>query len=761
MRRRIGAHSSVVVPPSAGVTNEQDLEQTKGGGTMDDDMNTPRRARRSAPDPDDPRLGAGSGAGTRPNSPSDGSAHPGVEREPLGENTGFLHAPNYGHSTDSAKNVGSGARAAAPARGPRRAKRAAPSDGLASNSAGAHDGELFDIEQVGLHSPGETADRASRRAPANPWATASPYDSVGTSTTDRSASGGQASGHRAARAGTGTKRFSMRDPEGRSAAKPDAGSTGAAGEARSTADGPTTAPSGKTAHAAGNEGSHGFGWTMLRTTLGSLVPGAGLMGTRLTMIGTLLFMMTVVFGAGAILAAVIHPPIVLAALANSKGLMVLGFMLAAITVIWMAIVTGTYLVTRPRRMKRWQRIVGAIVVFLMTSLVGSVSSVASAYAFESASVLQNIFGNTGRSQTRPLGDWATQDRVNILLLGGDSGESRDEGLGIRTDTVMVASINTHTGDTVLIQLPRNLENVPFPEGSELAEVYPDGRVWEGSGEPEDNYMLNAVWNEVPTEHPELFADSDQPGADATKLAVSGITGLTVDYYAMINIDGIQALVDAMGGVTVNVNFPIAKGGHVDGYGSEECGVDGNLSVGANQTLGGADAMWYARSRCNDPDYDYGRMRRQSCLVNAIIKQANPQTLLTRYEAIAAAGKGLMSTDIPENMLDDVTNLALQVKDASITRTVFSQAISGDPQEGDVDPGNPDYAAIRARIAAAITASDNPTAASSSAAPTSSAAAGATSAVPATTAAQAATSSATAGSSSSAESMVDACEYHPS
>ncbi|SBN60932.1 Cell envelope-related transcriptional attenuator [Propionibacterium freudenreichii] len=643
---------------------------------------TPHSAAPHSPAPHDPTPPSPTTHAPTPGTPtaprSERGANLTLGGEPLGEHTAFLHAPDYRH-----------ANAAARAAARERARRAA-----AGTEPAAHDGELFDVEQVGLREP----------PPPPPEPEPASLRSRFAAFTERS----------------------------------------------------------------DDTGSHGFGWTMLRTTLGSLIPGAGLIGTRLTMIGTLLFMMTVVFGSGVILAAVVHPPALMATVMNSVGLTAIGTMLVAVTIIWMAIVAGTYLVTRPRRMKRWQRIAGAIVVFLMAALVGSVSSVGAAYAFESAIVVSDVFGNSKtRSQTRPLGDWANKDRVNILLLGGDSGADRDEDLGLRTDTVMLASINTHTGNTVFIQLPRNLENVPFPAGSDLAKVYPNGRVWDRSSGTEDNYMLNAVWNEVPLEHPELFRNTDQPGADATKLAVSGITGLTVDYYAMINIDGIQALVDAMGGVVVNINFPIAKGGHVDGYGDEECGVDGNLSVGPDQKLDGADAMWYARSRCNDPDYDYGRMRRQSCLVNAIIRQANPQTMLTRYEAIAAAGKNMMSTDIPESLLDDATNLALQVKDAQVSRVVFSQAIGTAPQVGDINPGNPDYNAIRNRISGAITASDNGTTpsapASASSSPMATGSAGSASSV-ASAAGSGSTSASAAGAaatpSGTAENMSGACDYHP-
>src|SRR5699024_12155504 len=62
-------------------------------------------------------------------------------------------------------------------------------------------------------------------------------------------------------------------------------------------------------------------------------------------------------------------------------------------------------------------------------------------------------------------------RYNILLLGSDSGHGRS---GLRPDTMMIASIDADSGKTVLIGLPRNLENVPFGKDSPKHTVYPHG-----------------------------------------------------------------------------------------------------------------------------------------------------------------------------------------------------------------------------------------------------------------------------------------------
>ncbi len=64
----------------------------------------------------------------------------------------------------------------------------------------------------------------------------------------------------------------------------------------------------------------------------------------------------------------------------------------------------------------------------------------------------------------------------MLLLGGDSGPDRS---GLRPDSLTVASIDKDTGRTVLVGLPRNLQDVPFPKGSVMRKEFPDGFDCEG------------------------------------------------------------------------------------------------------------------------------------------------------------------------------------------------------------------------------------------------------------------------------------------
>ena len=97
---------------------------------------------------------------------------------------------------------------------------------------------------------------------------------------------------------------------------------------------------------------------------------------------------------------------------------------------------------------------------------------------------------------------AKQGRYNILLMGGDAGRDR---VGLRPDSMTVASVDAETGRTVLISLPRNLEDVPFPESSPLHKKFPNGYSC-----PDHSCMLNAIYTYATT-HKNLYPGVSEPG----------------------------------------------------------------------------------------------------------------------------------------------------------------------------------------------------------------------------------------------------------
>jgi LCP family protein required for cell wall assembly len=289
-----------------------------------------------------------------------------------------------------------------------------------------------------------------------------------------------------------------------------------------------------------------------------------------------------------------------------------------------------------------------------------------------ADLLGGVFGASERSS-------AVDGRYNVLLLGGDAGPTR---IGTRPDSVTLASIDADTGRTALISLPRNLQNVPFPAGSRAAKAMPKG--WSCG----DKCLLNAIYtwgSEAPNR--KYFPGVKDPGAEAMKQAVQATTGLTVNYYVLIDLQGFRSMIDAVGGIDIDVATKVPIGG-------ETSPISGWIKPG-KQHLNGFHALWYARSRTITSDYD--RMARQRCVMTAMVNQLEPGTLLSHFQQIAAAGPKVVSTDIPAAELPTFITLGSQAKSRRIESVQFVPPL--------IVPHHPDYRLIRNRVADVIADSE--------------------------------------------------------
>ena len=173
-----------------------------------------------------------------------------------------------------------------------------------------------------------------------------------------------------------------------------------------------------------------------------------------------------------------------------------------------------------------------------------------------------------------------------------------------------------------------------------------------------------------------------------KQAVEGALGITPDYYVLVNLEGFRSIVQAVGGVTVNINQRIPIGGNTD------LGIppDGYLEPGPNQRLDGFKALWFARGRYGLDDYQ--RMDRQRCMIDAIVNEAKPLTVLRRYERLASVGKQIVRTDIPSDLLPAFVDLADRVKTGRLRSVVFR------PSDR-FAPSDPDYAWVHRTVRKAL------------------------------------------------------------
>lgn len=408
-------------------------------------------------------------------------------------------------------------------------------------------------------------------------------------------------------------------------------------------------------------------WTLLLSTL--VVPGSAQLVAGRRAVGRAVLKVDVVVWAAAALALLSlvlwRTPLVWF-LTNSFTSLLLIAGLVALAVGWALLFFDTLRLIRPGLLvQRTRRAVAAATVALM--LVTSGGLAWSAYLLSvTRGAVSDVFG--GGLPFRPA-----DGRYNILLMGTDSGEDRS---GRRPDSMTVLSVDADSGRTVTVSLPRNLQNAPFPSDSPLADVYPEGF------DCGDECILNALYTDVTNNHAELYPDAADPGAEAMKDAASGVLGIEVQAYAIVEMNGFEQLVDALGGITIDVGGRVPIGGGTDLVTGLPNEIFGYIEPGV-QRLDGYHALWYARSREGATDYD--RQARQRCVQAAMLKQLNPVNVLTRFEELANSGTQVVETDIPQSQIGSFVDVALKAKEHELV-----QYAAGPPYYDPSFPTYPDF-----------------------------------------------------------------------
>lgn len=408
-------------------------------------------------------------------------------------------------------------------------------------------------------------------------------------------------------------------------------------------------------------------WTLLLSTL--VVPGSAQLVAGRRAVGRAALKVDVVVWAAAALALLSlvlwRTPLVWF-LTNSFTSLLLIAGLVALAVGWALLFFDTLRLVRPGLLvQRTRRAVAAATVALM--LVTSGGLAWSAYLLSvTRGAVSDVFG--GGLPFRPA-----DGRYNILLMGTDSGEDRS---GRRPDSMTVLSVDADSGRTVTVSLPRNLQNAPFPSDSPLADVYPEGF------DCGDECILNALYTDVTNNHAELYPDAADPGAEAMKDAASGVLGIEVQAYAIVEMNGFEQLVDALGGITIDVGGRVPIGGGTDLVTGLPNEIFGYIEPGV-QRLDGYHALWYARSREGATDYD--RQARQRCVQAAMLKQLNPVNVLTRFEDLANSGTQVVETDIPQSQIGSFVDVALKAKEHELV-----QYAAGPPYYDPSFPTYPDF-----------------------------------------------------------------------
>jgi LCP family protein required for cell wall assembly len=246
-------------------------------------------------------------------------------------------------------------------------------------------------------------------------------------------------------------------------------------------------------------------------------------------------------------------------------------------------------------------------------------------------VINDVFVTSGTADPLAIsfGDVASDEYQNVLLLGGDEGPGR---WALRTDTMILVSIHKPSGRVAMISIPRNLGRLRFPEGSAMADEFPNGF----------NDLANAIYPYVYA-HPDVAAKylrgSLAPEAVALASAISYSMDVTIHDYVLVNMQGFIEIIDALGGVTVNLDKAIPMPGNVPGAKSKYPPIIGPGEVEMDGTM----ALGYVRSRAADSDYS--RMGRQRRLLELLASQASGTDVLVKFPALADALKDSVRTSL--------------------------------------------------------------------------------------------------------------------
>lgn len=365
-----------------------------------------------------------------------------------------------------------------------------------------------------------------------------------------------------------------------------------------------------------------------------------------------------------------HPVVTLAA--SSVTLRLLQIVLVVVGVAWGLLMIDAWRLSRPPELARRHRLGFATLSLVMAFVVSGALFASASVVSTQRDLMTSVFAGGGHRE-------AHHGRINVLLLGGDAGSDR---VGLRPDSMTVASIDADTGRTALFSMPRNLEKVPFPKTSPMHKKFPHSYSC-----PDHSCMLNSVYTYA-QHHANLYPDAKDPGAQATKEAAEGVTGLKINYYALIDLRGFQKLINAVGGIKLNVNKRVPIGG-----GSTK--IKHHIEPGKNKHLNGYKALWFARSRHADSDYE--RMARQKCVMNAMLDQLDPMTVLTHFKKIAKASKRIMATDMPASSIDQLIDLAGKAKKEPISSVAFVPPL--------IQPNQPDYQRIHKSVDSTLKKSD--------------------------------------------------------
>lgn len=270
------------------------------------------------------------------------------------------------------------------------------------------------------------------------------------------------------------------------------------------------------------------------------------------------------------------------------------------------------------------KIVTVIIVFLLV-VIGSVFAI---YYHNARSLFETSYVPSHGKKLRNSDSLVDNKKpISILLLGTDTGALGRDYKG-RTDSMMVLTLNPTKQLTTITSIARDTRTdiAGYPEFSPS--------------------KINAAYA--------------YGSAGTAMTTVQNLIGNPIDFYVLINMGGLEKVINQVGGV--DVTSPLTF--NFEGY---------SFVKGQTYHMDGDKALQFSRMRHEDPQGDYGRQNRQRLVIMGLIDELKKPSNLADTKLLSMFTKNVR-TDLQFNQLQD---LILNYRDAS--KTVTQDHMQGNGQ----------------------------------------------------------------------------------
>ncbi|WP_353989198.1 LCP family protein [Pediococcus argentinicus] len=247
-------------------------------------------------------------------------------------------------------------------------------------------------------------------------------------------------------------------------------------------------------------------------------------------------------------------------------------------------------------------------------------------AYQSANIKKDRDVNNQMSKKQP---------ISILLMGTDTGALGRSYKG-RTDSMMIVTINPQKNKTTITSIPRDT-GVTIP-----------------GYEKQSPSKINAAY---------AFGK-----AGTSMKTVQGLLNVPLDFYAMINMGGMEKVVDEIGGVDLTPTLSFSYGGY-------------KYTKGQPTHMDGKKALQYSRMRYDDPQNDYGRQTRQREVLMAILHKSGSVSTLLNKNFIQSITNETQTDFTFDNLVDLAKDYRGATKNVSETHLQgHGQTVNGQSME---------------------------------------------------------------------------------